>query len=321
MAAPRTAADRVQLVVRISACGGGGGGGGDGYQVTAVAQPMPDDEYRVLVRAPEGLAQCSRLPPPHEDWCLKYVFACPQLPDPAHFDAHMHTIYVWGDIDFDGHGAHGPAPISAYVMNQIVPQVMIGRCLGESDARTFEPGWIDYDRWVMQAQYYWQTPACASKAKCGPAIEVAPGERITTLVEYSAGSGAIRVEIRCDDGRSSVVELPRPFPDGGDFGSWREFFEKGQAASEAKGLPAGCFGRPMLDIEYKGSVDLRVLRSVCPFRVEEVSGPGFGPELTADWRPSLFCPRLGECHELSSLSGDRDGVLRTADAYACTRVG
>ena len=154
---------------------------------------------------------------------------------------------------------------------------------------------------------------------------MSPGDRLTTEISYCAASGAISIEIRSDseggEGSPKVsrIVVPRPFPDGDTFASWRDFFEQGTAACTAAGLPsAGAFGRPMLDIEYKGAVNLSVLRALCPFRVEEVSGPGFDSARTADWRPSLFCPRLGESDELSSLAGG-DGVLRTAEAYMCTR--
>ena len=137
MASHASAVDRTQLVVRITAEADTTAGASSAqqqlrhhYTVAAFTQPMPDDEYRVLVRAPADLTRtsCARLPPPAEDWTLRYVFACPPLPGAADgFDAHMHTVYVWGDIDFDGNGATGPVPISGYQMNQIVPQVCIRR--------------------------------------------------------------------------------------------------------------------------------------------------------------------------------------------------
>lgn len=152
-AAPATAAERIQLVIRITTEAAQEPQLQQPHTVAAFTQPFPDDEFRVLVRAPKGLQQCTQLPPPNEDWTLRYVFACPPLPSEKDgFDAHMHTVYVWGDIDFDGNGAAGVAPISDYAMNQIVPQVMVGRCLGGSDAQTFEPAWMEYERWVIQAQ-------------------------------------------------------------------------------------------------------------------------------------------------------------------------
>merc|ERR1711924_225994 len=99
----------------------------------------------------------------------------------------------------------------------------------------------------------------------------------------------------------------------GDFSSWRDFFERGAAACAARGLEARALGRPMLDIEYKGAVNLRVLRAMCPFCVEEVSGPGYGAELTAKWRASLFCPRLGECAEITPLSGATGDALHVRE--------
>ena len=94
--------------------------------------------------------------------------------------------------------------------------------------------------------------------------------------------------------------LPRPFPDASPpvFESWREFFSRGAAASGT----AGPLARPMLNVEYKGAVDVDTLRSMCPFRVLEAAVPTFPPQpapLNA-WRVSLFCPRTGEGDELSS---------------------
>ena len=42
----------------------------------------------------------------------------------------------------------------------------------------FNPEWEEFEEWVIQAQYYWQTDEgeqAGSKAMCGPLVKVAPG--------------------------------------------------------------------------------------------------------------------------------------------------
>lgn len=78
--------------------------------------------------------------------------------------------------------------------NQIVPQLMTGWCLADSD-EGFNPRHVIYDHWVIQAQYYWQRVAAAgkpSRAACGPVVRVEPGYMITTEIEYTASNGAIQ---------------------------------------------------------------------------------------------------------------------------------
>ena len=143
------------------------------------------------------------------------------------------------------------------------------------------------------------------KAMCGQACTVRPGTEVLTTITYRASSGDISVEI-CETtpataagklAKSSIV-IPRPFPDASPpaFDSWREFFERGAAAS----CTAGPLARPMLNVEYKGAVDVETLRSMCPFRVLEATVPTMSPQPTSlsAWRVSLFSPRTGEGDEL-----------------------
>jgi hypothetical protein len=42
----------------------------------------------------------------------------------------------------------------------------------------YNPEWEEFDTWVIQAQYYWQTDEgeqAGSKAMCGPLVRVSPG--------------------------------------------------------------------------------------------------------------------------------------------------
>lgn len=285
--------------------------------------PPPDDEFRVIVRGPPGPGS-DMLPPLDQDWVLEYVFSCPPLPrddtswclGAGKYDSFFHTFYVWGDVDFDFYGPSGfaagkvPSAVTQCMMNQIVPQVMTGRCLAFNDPLTYDPGWQEFDTWVMQAQYYWQTEAGedhGSKAMCGEAIHVEPGDEVTTRIVYHASEGAIEVTIG-NGKKESRVDLPRPFPHSDAWQSWRQFF---QACAEVDPLvPKNdrCRARPGLDVEYKGTVDVGVLNSVLPFTVSKISFPGGGGgrcgEVGAeDWPIELFSPRTGEGHEIDCARG------------------
>ncbi|CAK0897180.1 unnamed protein product, partial [Prorocentrum cordatum] len=158
---------RVSIALRVAA-----GRRPDVAGVDLSVLPPCDGEYRVIVRQPEDKREI--LPPASEDWEVKYVFRCPPIPSSATFQKHTHTLYVWGDLDFDSYGASGSFPIHPYRMNQIVPQVMIGNCLARS-SDGFLPQWQEFDSWAMQAQYYWQTgegEATGSRALCGEVVPV-----------------------------------------------------------------------------------------------------------------------------------------------------
>ena len=282
----------------------------------------PDNEYRVIVRHPHEEYCCV---PADVDWMLTYEFVCPPLPaGGVDFDPLEHTFYVWGDLDFAAYDAKGKHAAHAYLMNQLVPQVMTGRCLASNDA-SHVPQWHDFSEWVIQAQYYWQTDEGerrGSRAMCGPAIAVAPGTQLKTTIQYFAVAGSVLCTIEGERGARSQIYISRPFPDTTMYASWRSFFHTCAKVSNTKGALA----RPGLNIEYKGDcVDIEVLRSVCPLRVRSAAFPGDqsrGVTIRC-WPVELFCPRLGECHELRANHSNNekhdcnDCLAVSEAAYGC----
>jgi hypothetical protein len=268
--------------------------------VTVVYVQKPDDEYRVIVRPP---CRDFYLPRADKDWTVEYKFLCPQLPDSPSWEMQAqgkwHTFYVWGDMDFDDYGAgdRSSDAIHPYLMNQIVPQVMTGRVLAGND-NDFNPKWENFTEWVIQAQYYWQTDQGeerGSKAFCGSAIKVQPGDEIHTQIGYRSSTGSITVSIGAPNRGTSELELKCPFPNSSPplFSSWRDFFEKCQESDEANGreaakrapsLSKGPLGRPGLCVEYKGDVDIPTLRSISPFDVTLASFPGSAGDNTKVFR-------------------------------------
>lgn len=91
--------------------------------------------------------------PSRGEWEVSYSFSVPALPRFASFT--HHTVYVWGDLSFDEYDFAGTRKVTECKMNQLVPQVMIGRCLFASDADCV-PRWKTFSTWVAQAQYYYQ---------------------------------------------------------------------------------------------------------------------------------------------------------------------
>jgi len=281
-----------------------------GYRVTVSEE---DNEYRVVVHPSPGFKPV--LPCASEDWEVQYTFLCSPLPCAA-FDPGMETLYVWGDLSFDKYGASSECPLTRYVHNQIVPQVMLGRCLSSSEA--FLPSWSQFDTWVMQAQYFWGT-ARDHFAQCGDVCHVHGGDEITSTIAYSAGTGSIRVTISTtgSERQCSSIDIKRPFPNDPQlFRSWRDFFEQAQAASRTEGP----VGRPNLNIEYKGNVEVTTLASLCPFEVRAVSYPSLG---MSGWRTSLFCPRVGYCQELADpvMSCGQEAMPRALHASSSALVG
>lgn len=275
----------------------------DGGIVTS-ALPKPDREMRVIIRHPTPRQPA--LLPGKSDWEVVYSFVCPVHPSEADDDWNSveETVYVWGDLSFDCYGPDGKFPIHRYRMNQIVPQVMTGNCLDHSSCDDYSAKWNVFDGWIMQAQYYWQDPERESFAQCGPVEPVHAGEHITSTISYSAADGAITVRIEAADSEgvarcSSSIKIDRPFPNDPElFDSWSEFFK----ASERLSGEAGCYGRPSLNIEYKGQVKMRHLQTMCPFNVLRAEHPGVCQPATV-WPVELFSPRQGEGHSLVSLNG------------------
>jgi len=243
-------------------------------------------EYRVLISPSERITL-----PSDCNWRIRYRFRCPPLPES--FDKCTQTFYVWGDLDFDNYGPFGRNQTHDYQFNQIVPQVMIGRCLAESDSG-FRPGWKLFDEWVIQAQYFWSHKDGTPYAHCGEIISVQPGEELCTTIDYLASVGAISVNMSAPNGRSSSIYLDRPFPDNASlYRSWSHFFHVAETASGTR----GSFARPALNVEYKGQVNLTTLASVCPFEVLEASVPG----CAGAWRSQLYSPTVGACSQLGEF--------------------
>lgn len=67
-------------------------------QLTSKLIPKPDDEYRVIVRAPCGSNVV--LPDASQGWSVWYQFVCPPYPTAPSFNPTTSTFYVWGDLHF-----------------------------------------------------------------------------------------------------------------------------------------------------------------------------------------------------------------------------
>lgn len=304
--------------------------------VKVTAMTKPDDEYRVIVGLPKN--HC-RLPPPDESWEVRFEYACPPLPTVSKtWSKKKRTFYVWGDLDFDDYGASHFHDVPAHLrtihpcrMNQIVPQVMIGNCLASNTPDEYKPSWVEFDEWVIQAQYYWQASDNDGHALCGTYIPVTPGDLIRTRICYNAETGSMDVSIAVvkENGeeeaeKRSDISIPQPFMHGPSlFESWKDFFEKCVKAEQdyekETNLPSskaarvgeeasspslrgvsnqvtklGARARPGLNVEYKGRVDIETLKTVCPFVVKEATYPGLPSTFdTSKWTARLYCPRTG----------------------------
>eukprot|EP00658_Telonema_sp_P-2_P006649 TRINITY_DN12512_c0_g1_i1.p1 TRINITY_DN12512_c0_g1~~TRINITY_DN12512_c0_g1_i1.p1 ORF type:complete len:282 (-),score=59.93 TRINITY_DN12512_c0_g1_i1:77-847(-) len=161
-------------------------------EVHARAMPVPEREYRIIVRSPN---QNEALLPP-TDWTVEYGFICPAHPASTGlpWNPRAHTFYVWGDLSFDQYRAGEKFGIHRCRMNQIVPQVMTGKCL-DQHTDGYHPAWHVHRQWVMQAQYYWQDSAGESRALCGEVIPVCAGDEIRSVIQFDATSGTIGVQI------------------------------------------------------------------------------------------------------------------------------
>ncbi|KAH9254852.1 hypothetical protein BASA81_007102 [Batrachochytrium salamandrivorans] len=91
--------------------------------------------------------------PSYGEWEVSYSFSVPPLPPFTNFT--NHTVYVWGDLSFDEYDFAKQRKVTNCKMNQLVPQVMIGRCLFDSNQHLV-PQWKTFSTWVAQAQYYYQ---------------------------------------------------------------------------------------------------------------------------------------------------------------------
>jgi len=287
-----------------------------------------DQEYRVIVRHPKGV--CT-LPPSSRNWSIQYEYACPPLPQ-GEFNSTTHTVYVWGDVDFDDYGQFGrvqgrksAANLHSCKMNQIVPQVMIGNCLAGNDD-DYSPRWKRLDSWMIQAQYYWQTEEGerhGSRALCGDLVHVNPGEILRTVIQYCSAKGHIEViiSVKAEPNKRSKIVIERPFcHNPALFSSWRDFFNQCEVVEkqERKDETAGALARPCLNIEYKANLcDLTLLRSITPFDIRYANFPSDSEENkdnTTDWRCELFTPRLGNCNLIDSRGVQSKEALRCEEA-------
>jgi hypothetical protein len=287
----------------------------DNGTASFMATVLDPDELRICVGcssakpadgdAPHWLPRSGpvELPPPSEPWTIEHMFMCPPLPPPD-FDSYHETLYVWGDTDFDVYSPRGCFPLHDCLMNQIVPQVMIGRCLCANQPETYKPIWGECKTWVVQAQYYWQNAMGegeGSHALCGRRVHVKPGEFLKTRIEYDPELGSLDISIgpwsRQANGiwvdsetRRSRIVSQRPFPETSPalFTSWREFFERAVAKSRLEYPSMGLLCRPKLNIEYKGSVRLETLAALCPFvvAVPKVNG------IALETRTRLYSPSV-----------------------------
>jgi len=228
--------------------------------------PPVTDAYRVIVQNVKSVNGEDTLPSPTTNWTIKYQYVVPPLPCSPSWNYTNGVFYIWGDVDFDEYGSNGGYPLSNYLFNQIVPQLSIGRALAGNDAN-YNPSWTNFSSWVIQAQYYWQDSANTSFAKTGPAVNVKPGDVVTTSIAYTASTGSIAVKISTPNVSSSVT-LPKPFPNQNLFTSWKDFFQKGVAKSGGKLL-----SRPVMNVETYGA-DQATVCAELPWNVNSISLPG-----------------------------------------------
>jgi hypothetical protein len=230
------------------------------------APPVDDAGYRVIVQNAKSANGEDTLPSPTSNWTIKYQYVVPPLPCAPTWNYTNGVFYIWGDVDFDEYGSNGGYPLSNYMFNQIVPQLMIGRALAGNDAN-YNPSWTNFSGWVIQAQYFWQDNTQKFWAKTGPAVNVKPGDVVTTAIAYNATNGSISVNISTPS-VSSAISLPKPFPNQNLFTSWKDFFQKGVAKSGGKLL-----SRPVMNVETYG-LDQATACSVLPWNVNSISLPG-----------------------------------------------
>lgn len=228
--------------------------------------------------------------PLDKSWTVSYSFSVPPLPQSSSSDFFQtHTFYVWGDLSFDEFSLDdSKTPIHNYKMNQIVPQVMCGQCLCGSDPTSFNPSWGVFNRWVAQAQHYFQTEKGeehGSRAVCGRLFDVEPGEKMRTTIYFTGSDMIICIGSEDHPDHFSQITTYYPFPDNTALfaGGWSDFF-KSKSRSSTKTFHA----RPCFNIEYKAhKVDLKILESLCPFRIHEAKFPGSvndkGEEMAKEW--------------------------------------
>ena len=182
------------------------------------------------------------LSPIDEDWAISYSYTVPPDKPAAEWDPSEGVFFIWGDTDFDSYGPRSPpTQMHDYVFNQIVPQLVIGDTLAAGNASTnYNPGWITFKDWNIQAQYFWAKqlgggeggeggeggpltaaelrarPAgtsvatdpskqCDPKSRkvcalCGDVVPVKANDVITTKISYDSGAGSMHASIESSGG-------------------------------------------------------------------------------------------------------------------------
>ena len=135
-------------------------------------------------------------------------------------------------------------PMSAYIFNQIVPQLSLGSGLASSDPVTFKPKFITQKNWMIQAQYFWMHSNGTGYALCGTLINVTAGDIIETRIAFEPDTGSMVASIGVKGGSAdqrSQITSTRPFPNEHPplWNTWAEFFKAAQnlsATTEGPGV-------------------------------------------------------------------------------------
>jgi hypothetical protein len=214
----------------------------------------------------------------------------PPVPCSSTWNPNNAGFYVWGDVDFDTYGSGGQAPLSDYVFNQIVPQLMIGDTLNEDPQNPYQGKGIVFTNWVMEAQYFWEYKDGSYNVQAGQPLPVNPGDVATTVIAYDPASGSITASISTPKGGTSSITIPRPFPNlsPAPFSSWTDFFT--QAAAKTNGV---LHAVPSMDVESH-FIDQSTICSVLPWTIEGISIPGVSSARTnfgSETIGSFTCPQ------------------------------
>jgi hypothetical protein len=254
---------------------------------TSLPRPVTDPGYRVQVyNTVDNTAAGTSFPAPTKSWTVEYKFTVPPLPCAPTWNPENQTFYIWGDLVFDEYGSSGSYPLSSYVFNQIVPQLMIGDTLNGSATGFGGTGAVDTS-WVIEAQYFWMNDANQYFVQAGNPVGVRPGDSVTTKIAYTESNGAIVASISASEGTSSIT-IPAPFPNESPllFSSWKTFFEAASAKSN------GLYAEPQLNVESH-FVDQATLCSVLPWTITDSVIPGVpatAASYASDAIGSYTCP-------------------------------
>ena len=240
-----------------------------GAQVALAAHPAPapDSILRVVVTPGSAVHEETSFPSSSKKWELHYQFVVPPLPNTKTWDYKNQVFYLWGDVDFDVYGSKGTAPLSSYLYNQIVPQLMMGWSYAGND-ENYNPSMVAYTSWVIEAQYFWADKNDKGYALAGKPVPVSPGDLVTTVIRYNPDDGSILARISTDSVESTLT-IPKPFPNEKLFSSWKDFFTQAEAKTGGHTL-----GQAVINVEAHG-VDAATMCSLLPFDIEKMSGPHF----------------------------------------------